>query len=162
MVTLTTFRTIAKIVKFLYHQIRDAKELRAESNTALSRADYFRIFALASIDIVLTLPINISTLALSLSLALDVGPIPFYPGWTFSHSSWAPISTSYTELQSDTPDLVLFYFTGWISPVLGFVIFGLFGLTAEARALYWSFLRTGVTRLGQVPNLWMSHNRLSA
>ena len=34
------------------------------------------------------------------------------------------------------------YFLQWTSPVLAFFIFGLFGLTHEARASYWNVVRT--------------------
>ena len=151
---------VAQIVRLLYFQNRDVNRF-LRSNDSVSRQRYLRIFALASIDILLTLPINIATLVLSLSLALEEGPIPFYPGWTFSHANWTPISTTYAELQANMADIALFYFTDWISPVLAFVIFGLFGLTSDARALYKSVLCPGTTVFGRFHASRESSSRLT-
>ena len=58
-------------------------------------------------------------------------------------------------------DIALFYFTDWISPVLAFVIFGLFGLTSDARALYKSVLCPGTTVFGRFHTSRESSSRLT-
>lgn len=104
----------------------------------MSRTNYIRILVLSSIDILLTLPIGIVTLVLDIK-DLSHQDLPlFYPGWTYDHSDWEPESYTYAELQAyGTSTTVPFQFSQWTSPVLAFVIFGLFGATARARASYW-------------------------
>ena len=76
-------------------------------------------------------------MALGIEGQIAQGSYSFYPGWDFIHSDWKdteglPFSTS-----SDPFALAQIYFTYWSNPILAFIIFGLFGLTAEARATYW-------------------------
>ena len=69
--------------------------------------------------------------------------MPFYFGWTYDHTDWAPEGYSYAEIVVfGTPSVVQQYFNQWTSPFLAFVIFGLFGVTSEARASYWRIIRT--------------------
>ena len=120
-----------------YRQNRDVNDF-LRSDTSVSRTNYFRILALASVDIVLTLPFGIVNIVLSaMAFAREVG-LPFYWGWTLLHTDWEPVSYSYAEIKAGgTGTLAQLYFSQWTSPVLAFVIFGLFGLTSEARASYW-------------------------
>ncbi|VDC05051.1 unnamed protein product [Peniophora sp. CBMAI 1063] len=107
------------------------------SSSSISRAYYFRVLALASIDIMLTLPIGIVTLVLTARGALLSGPLPFYFGWTLDHTDWTPESLPYAYLQAEgTLSLAASYFIQWTSPVLAFAIFALFGVTPEARGSY--------------------------
>ena len=43
------------------------------------------------------------------------------------------------------------FFVHWTSPVLAFAIFGLFGVTSEARASYWRIIRTVCGWFGWTP-----------
>ncbi|KZV65146.1 fungal pheromone STE3G-protein-coupled receptor [Peniophora sp. CONT] len=125
-----------KVVKTCYRQRRDINDFM-ESNSSVSRTNYLRVAILASIDIFLTLPNGIVTIALGIALALSApNSLPFYRGWTSLHTDWKPVSYSYAELQVPGAGFVLNYFTEWTSPVLALTIFGLFGLTSEARASY--------------------------
>ena len=121
----------------------------------MSRTNYYRIFALASIDVALTFPIGIATIALFAAQAMDqMGHLPFYSGWTALHTEWAPGSTSYEELlEAGTSVVAQEYFTHWTSPVLAFAIFGLFGVTKEARASYWRVIRTILGWFGYTPTV---------
>ena len=113
----------------------------------MSRTNYYRILALASIDIALTLPFSIANIVLvSMESEAVVRPLPFYSGWAYLHTDWEPVSVSYEEfLASGTSAVAQEYFIHWTSPILAFAIFGLFGVTAEARA---SYRRTLCTVLG--------------
>ncbi|KZV63370.1 hypothetical protein PENSPDRAFT_589982 [Peniophora sp. CONT] len=122
-----------KVIRILYHQKRDMHHF-LQTNNSVSRINYVRIFALASIDVVLTLPIGIATIVLATRASLsESGHFPLYSGWDFLH--WGPVAVSYDELKSGR--LSQQYFTQWTSPALAFAIFGLFGVTAEARESYW-------------------------
>ncbi|VDC07901.1 unnamed protein product [Peniophora sp. CBMAI 1063] len=119
---------------------RRSRDLHAflQSSESDSRTNYARILALASIDLVLALPINITITVLNLTSSVaHNGSLPFYQGWTSIHDWTSPSSYSYANLiASGTSDVVQFYFTYWTRPIVAFVIFGLFGLTSEARASY--------------------------
>ncbi|KZV66748.1 STE3-domain-containing protein [Peniophora sp. CONT] len=131
-----------KVVRTYYRQRKDINSF-LRSNTSVSRTNYFRILVLASLDIMLTLPIGIVNITLNVVQPLSVDEFPFYPGWTFLHTDWEPVGFSYTELQADgTSELALNYFVQWTSPVLAFVIFSLFGVSPEARASYWRIICT--------------------
>ncbi|KZV64174.1 STE3-domain-containing protein [Peniophora sp. CONT] len=105
----------------LYRQSRDINRF-LNSNNSVTRTNYIRILALASIDILLTLPIGIVSLALNVTGSLGV-----------------------------TSNVVIFYFGSWISPVLAFAIFGFFGLTSEARSSYWHAIYTVAAWCGWKP-----------
>ncbi|KZV69827.1 fungal pheromone STE3G-protein-coupled receptor, partial [Peniophora sp. CONT] len=133
--TLFYYRELS--LRTYYRQRKDIDSF-LRSNTSVSRTNYFRILVLASLDILLTLPIGIVNITLKIVQALSVNEFPFYPGWTFLHTDWEPFGVSYTELQAeDTANFAGTYFAQWTSPVLAFIIFGLFGVTPEARASYW-------------------------
>ncbi|KZV68511.1 STE3-domain-containing protein [Peniophora sp. CONT] len=132
-----------KVIVMFYRQNRDMHSF-LNSNTSVSRTNYVRILALASVDILLTLPIGVANIVLKATSFLEQNQkLPFYWGWTFLHTHWEPVSYSYTETKgSGTAALAQIYFTQWTSPVLAFTIFGLFGITSEARASYWSIICT--------------------
>ena len=121
----------------------------------MSRTNYYRIFALASIDIALTFPIGIANITLdSASLVAFFGRLPFYGSWTAVHADWEPVSVSHEQhIELGTSAVAQNYFAQWTSPVLAFVIFGLFGVTQEARASYWRAIRTVLGWFGYTPTL---------
>ncbi|KZV61584.1 hypothetical protein PENSPDRAFT_643237 [Peniophora sp. CONT] len=137
-----------KVARIFYRQSRDINRF-LHSNGSVSRTNYLRILALASIDILLTLPVGIVNIALSVSSNLAQGGFSFYPGWDVVHGDWTPIVYTYAELKAFGPStLAEYYFAYWASPALAFTIFGLFGLTAEARASYWCIICAVCSRLG--------------
>ncbi|KZV72479.1 fungal pheromone STE3G-protein-coupled receptor [Peniophora sp. CONT] len=103
------------------------------SNNSVTRANYFRVLALASIDIAVMLPVGIVDIAIFVILqGEEYGSIPFYPGWDKVHSNWEPLVYAYNGRKVHA----YYSFTHWTSPLLSFIIFALFGLTPEARATY--------------------------
>ena len=136
-----------------YRQSRDINRF-LQSNNSVSRNNYMRILALASIDVLITLPVGIATIVLSVTETLAQEPMPFYFGWTFDHTDWEPVGYSYAEIVAfGTSSVVQLYFVQWTSPFLAFVIFGLFGVTLEARASYWRAIRTILGWFGWTPAL---------
>ncbi|VDB83398.1 unnamed protein product [Peniophora sp. CBMAI 1063] len=130
------------VARLFHRQSRDINHF-LQSNNSVSRTNYFRILALASIDILLTLPVGIANIVLDVELDLSRGPIPFYYGWTYDHTDWQPEGFHYAEtVAQGTSVVAYFYFNQWTSPFLAFVIFALFGVTSEARASYWRFICT--------------------
>ncbi|KZV63365.1 fungal pheromone STE3G-protein-coupled receptor [Peniophora sp. CONT] len=132
-----------QVIRMFYRQRRDMNQF-LQSNNLVSRTNYFRIFALASIDVLLTLPIGIAAIVILVTDVLaQIGHCPLYAGWTLLHTDWEPVGLSYAELKAHgTSTIAQLYFTQWSAPVLAFAIFGLFGVTAEARASYWCVICT--------------------
>ena len=145
---------LARTIRIFRRQKRDI-DCFLQSNNSVSRTNYYRIFALASIDVALTLPISIANIALDLAQAVNqIGHLPFYRGWTAVHTNWEPVSISHEEfLEAGKYYVAGTYFAYWTSPILAFVIFGLFGVTKEARASYWRVIRTIFGWLGWTPTL---------
>ncbi|KZV61585.1 STE3-domain-containing protein [Peniophora sp. CONT] len=142
-----------RVVRIFYRQSRDINSF-LRSNGSITRTKYLRILALASIDLLLTLPIGIVGIVLDATSLRAENGHGFYPGWTAVHSTlnWEPQSTSYADLQaSGTATLALQYFGFWTSPILAFAVFGLFGLTDDARASYWYIVCTICGWFGWTP-----------
>ncbi|VDB95847.1 unnamed protein product [Peniophora sp. CBMAI 1063] len=139
-----------KVIRAYYRQRRDANNFMRSDASSISTNVYLRILALASIDILLTLPIGIVNIALNISsTVVSIDTVPLYPGWTALHSDWEPVSYTYAELETfGRSELARNYFSYWTSPVLAFAIFCLFGVTSEARASYWRIIRAVGDRVG--------------
>ncbi|KZV64284.1 STE3-domain-containing protein [Peniophora sp. CONT] len=143
-----------RIVWAFYSQNREINRF-LHSNNSVSRMNYLRVLALSSIDIIFTLPVNATAVTLQLLwVTRDLGRLPFYLGWVLTHSDWKPDHTSYDELRANPGDLAPRYVLYWSSPVLAFITFGLFGLTAEARASYYRGFCAVARRLGCDPTSW--------
>lgn len=127
-----------------YRQSRDMSDffLRSHSNSSTSRPGYYRLFALASVDVLVTLPLGLVnvTLVIVEDLHSQRG-LPFYDGWATTHRDWTPLSSPYSDiLAGGRSGLAQFYFSNWVTPCLSFIIFGLFGVTPNARSAYKTML----------------------
>ena len=149
---LTCLHRLAAVARTLHRQRKEVNDF-LQSNDSVSRTNYFRILALASIDILLTLPFGIASIALAVSDELSApAGLPFYFGWTRDHTEWEPVGYSYAGMVAQGKSSVAqLYFTHWTSPILAFAIFGLFGVTSEARASYWRIICTMGGWLGWKP-----------
>lgn len=99
---------------------------------SMSRGSYFRVMALASMDILLTLPISV--------LVLVTGKVnnklAVWRGWALLHNDWAPIRMRASHW---IPAFWLNFsirWDEWINPMFALVFFLIFGLTEEARGMY--------------------------
>ena len=158
---LTYTHHLAAVTRTFYHQRQDVNRF-LQSNDSISRTNYFRVLALASVDVLLTLPVGIVNIALNVSdsLAQLPGGLPFYFGWTTDHSEWKPVGFSYADIVAGrTSTVARLYFIQWTSPVLAFAIFGLFGVTAEARTSYWRIICTICGWFGFKPKMRGSRPR---
>ncbi|KZV68516.1 STE3-domain-containing protein [Peniophora sp. CONT] len=151
-----------KVIRTFYRQSRDIHSF-LNSNTSVSRTNYLRILVLASIDILLTLPIGIASMILDVIANVAQGGFPFYWGWNFLHTAWEPVGDSYAEIKAlGTATLAEVYFVQWTSPVLAFVVFGLFGITSEARASYWRIMCNIGGWVGWRPTVLRAMNGLAS
>lgn len=93
-----------------------------------------RILALASVDVILTLPVGVVSFALTAQTTIGDGDA-FYEGWTKTHANWAPVVVPFTGNGSRVT-LVRIYLLPFLPALQAFCIFGLLGLTPDARASY--------------------------
>ncbi|KZV61422.1 hypothetical protein PENSPDRAFT_298295 [Peniophora sp. CONT] len=141
-----------RVMKMFYRQRRDIERfLRSDHSRSVPHISYMRLLMLASVDIILMLPFGLTSIIL---YTLEPQPIPFFRSWpqglhhhpTLHHHHTLRIKTvTYDELMTGpagTARIARMYFLASTSPVLAFTIFGLFGLTAEARASYRRILCT--------------------
>ncbi|VDC04657.1 unnamed protein product [Peniophora sp. CBMAI 1063] len=128
-----------RVASLFFHNGRRINRLLS-SNNSISYINYLRIFAFASLDVLLTLPIGIVSVILT-AIAESSQDWVFYRGWAFDHKNWGPVSVPYEiQVAAGSSALAQRYFAQWTSPVLAFALFGLFGVTSEARASYWRVL----------------------
>ena len=111
---------------------------------AISRSVYLRVFALGMINFLSSVTASI----------VNFFPFPmpgFYPGWAVVHADWTPVAITAAEWRSQGP-LVMFtnVWDVWINVWLGAAIFGLFGLTQEARETYVRAFRTATCWTGRL------------
>ena len=131
-----------------------------QSNSSVTRTNYFRILVLASIDLLLTLPIGVVTIVLSAIQLRTQGITTFYSGWASDHTNWEPESYPYEEIVSlGASSLAPTYFVLWTSPVLALAIIALFGITAEARASYRRCACIVAERLGWKASVFVERTR---
>ncbi|KZV64175.1 hypothetical protein PENSPDRAFT_187058 [Peniophora sp. CONT] len=138
-----------KVARVFYRQSRDNDHFL---QTDGSGTIYLRIIILSSIDILFTLPIGIVQVTLYIANSLSNHQSAFYNGWTADHTYWEPIVFTYAStLAGGTSSVAQFYFSQWASTIRAFAIFGLFGVTSEARASYWKAIRTVGSWFGWKP-----------
>jgi hypothetical protein len=145
---------LAKIFYVFYKHSRDTNRF-LQSNSSVNRSGYFRILALACVDILLTLPLGV-TIASSVIVDGIHDYLPetfqFYDGWRSVHSNWGPVAVSRSDLiESGFWNTFIFYVQNWTSIVLALAIFGLFGLTRDARTTYWRGICVVGKRFGWTP-----------
>jgi hypothetical protein len=144
----------AKIIFIFYHHSRDTNRF-LESNGSVSRSTFMRALGLGCVDVLLTLPIGIINIVLETLRCITGANGIFYAGWVFIHTDWEPVALSYAWYFEDGAWSVFdLYWDQWVDPILALVIFGLFGLTPEARATYRRTLYTLCERFG-----WKIHTR---
>ncbi|KAI0036395.1 GPCR fungal pheromone mating factor, partial [Vararia minispora EC-137] len=133
---ISVFFYCPKIMFVFYRHSRETNYFLRNDNS-VSRLSYLRLLVLASLDIVMTLPLGIVNVVEDLKAGMADGTLQFYAGWESTHSDWEPVSYSYAELREMGGwSLINFDLNRWCSVVLSFVIFALFGLTVSARATY--------------------------
>ncbi|KAI0034437.1 GPCR fungal pheromone mating factor, partial [Vararia minispora EC-137] len=134
-----------KIFYVFYRYNKETNE-SLRSDISISRPNYLRLLALAAMDIVLTLPLNVISVVESVKNLLPGNPFQFYRGWSYTHAEWAPVSFSYTVIKAQGGwQLTNYYLSRWSSVALALTIFALFGLTADARGTY----RRGIYAIGE-------------
>ncbi|KZV75168.1 hypothetical protein PENSPDRAFT_748772 [Peniophora sp. CONT] len=126
-----------------------------DSDSTISRPTYLRVIAIVCFNICIVLPIDIAQIAIIWQVWTRYNAsIPFYAGWDVTHAPREPVASTYAQFKSQGGAVfVATYLSGWLTPTYAFAIFGLFGLTKEARASYWHAMRTVGGWFGWRPTL---------
>jgi hypothetical protein len=127
-----------RITMSIYRYKKDA-EMLFQTNSSISRdVRHLRLFALGCIDIFSTLPLGLLCLTPAIGLIIN-SDRSFYTA--VDRSNWQPVSKSYFDLlSSDIWTILATYVHFWTPLLMGFVVFGLFGATSDARQTYWAIL----------------------
>jgi len=110
------------------------------SSSGLTANRYFRLMALASVELLCTIPFS------AYGIYLNATAAPLYP-WI----SWANVHYGYSQVnlypalvwRSDRNSVVAFGLSTWAAPFCALLFFGFFGFAEEARKNYvklWSAL----------------------
>lgn len=135
----------ARIIYAIYrHRKTDGRESNAGlggSNEGLqvNASDFYRMFALGSLDSLLTLPL--STLVIVLNFVESRPSLDFYQGWTSIHSNWKPVLVPKSIWSMNKLTVGSLYWGEWINPFTAVIFFALFGMTQEARKRYQTIFR---------------------
>ncbi|KAF8809921.1 STE3-domain-containing protein [Phlegmacium glaucopus] len=115
------------------------------STTSLSINRYFRLMALATSEILFTVPFS------TYGLYLNIIEAPIYPwkSWADIHFMWYTIDTFPAILWRSNPtSLIVHESTRWSLIFCAFVFFGFFGFAEESRKNYRCAYRAIVARFG--------------
>ncbi|KAI1790857.1 GPCR fungal pheromone mating factor, partial [Ganoderma leucocontextum] len=103
------------------------------SNTSLTPNRYFRLMAIASFEILFTIPIS----AYGLYLNLAAGPMNPWISWEDTHFNYSKVDQFPAVLwRMDKNAVISFELSRWLAPFCAFVFFAFFGFAQEARFHY--------------------------
>ena len=131
------WHNIARIIWAFYRHRKEASEILSSGETE-TESDFWRIFTLGCLDIILTLPVGmINIVTTVLQQGRSSTPFVFYPGWTYIHSDWWPAYVP-KNIWDNGGVWTRFavHWDEWIDPFFSLLFFALFGLTRDARTQY--------------------------
>ncbi|TBU56143.1 pheromone A receptor-domain-containing protein [Dichomitus squalens] len=103
------------------------------SNSSLTANRYFRLMAIASLEIVCTIPIS----AYGLYLNLTSGTMNPWISWEDTHFNYSKVNQFPAVIwRADTTAVISFELSRWLAPFCAFVFFAFFGFAQEARIHY--------------------------
>ncbi|KAL4259943.1 G-protein coupled receptor 4 family protein [Pleurotus pulmonarius] len=102
-------------------------------NSSLTVSRYFRLMLLATIELVIGIPIN----AYGIYLNATSAPVQPWLGWADAHFDWYTIDTFPGVLwRSSARTIVTLELSRWLIVFCAFLFFGFFGFADEARKQY--------------------------
>ena len=120
---------------------RQQMDIFYKSNSSMSRSHYFRLMALSSFDVLVTLPINTAILALTfLEFKSDPAAgahLLKWPGWTEVHAHISLIQTADAAIwRTSRVDVTLMYINYYLNFLWAVAFFAFFGTTKEMLLNY--------------------------
>lgn len=113
------------------------REFLSSKNSTLTVNRYFRLMALATIELLCTIPI--ATYFLYLNASSGILP---YNGWADLHFNWSHVGQfPATIWRLSHTTVVAQEMTRWLVVICAYIFFGFFGFAAEARRNYARALR---------------------
>ncbi|OBZ74569.1 Pheromone B alpha 3 receptor [Grifola frondosa] len=123
---------ILSIRSFLKRRVQ-FNQLLASKQSSLTIGRYFRLMALATTELLLTVPISTYAIYLN-ATAQPVGP---WRSWADTHFAFARVDQIPDLIWRMDHDIVVAQELGrWLSPVCGLIFFAYFGFASEARRHY--------------------------
>ncbi|EJF59107.1 fungal pheromone STE3G-protein-coupled receptor, partial [Dichomitus squalens LYAD-421 SS1] len=122
-------------VRTLINFIRRRAQFNAylTSNSSLTPNRYFRLMAIASFEVVCTIPIS----AYGLYLNLSSGPLNPWISWDDTHFNYSKVDQFPAVIwRTDRNTVISFELSRWLAPFCAFVFFAFFGFAQEARIHY--------------------------
>nr|CDR19326.1 STE3 protein [Papiliotrema flavescens] len=116
--------------------------LLKNSHSGLSTGQYFRLMALANIELLVGMPLNLAVL-IARSQKLEQ-----WYGFSYLHENWSyirEVPASAIDLYYFDTGIALSILTGWFGPMLAVFFFVFFGVTDDAVREYgrwWSWFRS--------------------
>lgn len=138
MLRFTTYGTAPIIYTFYQHR-REMSDLLDSFNAELNQSQFFRMFALGSLDTFITLPIAIIDMVAN--IIANIPEFSFYQGWSFIHSDWGIFLIPKSTWSTSKWGVASVHWNEWIGPFFALIFFALFGLTPEARKGYCKLFR---------------------
>ncbi|KAJ7160415.1 pheromone A receptor-domain-containing protein [Mycena filopes] len=141
------------IMRTVYMHRKNTKDSFLSTSSTIARTPYLRILALGCLDLLIIFPIAVVNLLAFFCTLTAPGTFPGYIGWHANHADFAAVGIPYGSL-TDTPwDTFNTYFDNIQAPLLAIAIFGLFGLSASARAEYWARIMAVCKLVGWEPRV---------
>ncbi|PWN45810.1 STE3-domain-containing protein [Ceraceosorus guamensis] len=106
------------------------------SGTGISKDKYIRLMLLAFIEVVISFPLAVYVLAANL-LYVELQP---YPSWDYVHDNWGAVGYVTTE-EIPYANVVSLEIGRWLGVLAAGIFFAFFGLTADTRRQYASWIR---------------------
>jgi pheromone a factor receptor len=117
--------------------------LLRQSHSGLDTSQYIRLLALASADIVLSLPLTIYSLVRAAQAARP------WPGWSVVHEDWSQVLVHSAAVMSrDNEGLIARMMSKYLCPVLAIIFFLFFGVSDDALNEYTKWARKVAGSLG--------------
>lgn len=119
--------------------------LLASKNSSLTFGRYFRLMALATTELMLTIPLSSYIIYLN-ATAAPLGP---WISWSNTHYAFSRVDQIPALLWRQNHQLVIAEELGrWIDPACAFIFFAYFGFAGEARRHYKEAIWFVASRLG--------------
>ncbi|WVQ97782.1 hypothetical protein IAU59_004896 [Kwoniella sp. CBS 9459] len=126
---------IIAIKLFLSRRLQFQTILKS-SRSGLDNRHYIRLLALASVDIIIGLPLTLFSLAKTIQQRMS------YPSWAWVHANWSRVDIYQADMYMTSESAIVnLSLPRWFPALLTMIFFLFFGVSTEAIAEYCRWLR---------------------
>jgi pheromone a factor receptor len=142
--------TVFTLRAFMKHREK-FNEFLSSSSTSLSINRYFRLMALATLELLCTTPIA----AYAIYLNITANPMEPWKGFADAHFDYSRIGQFPALIwRTDHTNVISLELSRWSLVFCAFAFFGFFGFAGEARKHYRLAFWTVTRRVGVSPSSW--------